>query len=96
MSARGEQKNQKTEKIRKKNNRKTEPWKKPIRILKKLTSSVRFWFYKPETEKTKSKRTQTKKNQAKPEKKPSQTEKIEPKPSQTKKTESNRKKPNRK
>ena len=34
---------------------KTEPWKKlikPIRILKKPTGSVRFWFYKPETEKT--------------------------------------------
>jgi len=25
---------------------------KPIKILKKSTGSVRFWFYKPETEKT--------------------------------------------
>jgi Ni,Fe-hydrogenase I large subunit len=57
--------------------------KKPIKILKKLTSSVRFRFYKPETEKTKPNQTQTeknrkkiklnqKKNRAKP-KKPSQT-----------------------
>jgi hypothetical protein len=54
---------------------------KPIRILKKPTSSVRFQFYKPETEKTEPNRTRTKKtkpnwkqtepnwkNQAKPEK----------------------------
>ena len=27
--------------------------KKPIRIFKKSTGSVRFWFYKPETEKIK-------------------------------------------
>ena len=45
---------------------------KPIKILKKLTSSVRFWFYKPETEKTKSNL-----NRKKPEKKPSQTRKTE-------------------
>jgi hypothetical protein len=40
--------------------------------LKKLAGSVRFWFYKPKTEKrTEPNRTQTKK---KPEPKPSQTE----------------------
>ena len=43
--------------------------KKSIKILKKLTGSVRFWFYKPKTEKTELNRTQTKKNR----KKPSQT-----------------------
>jgi hypothetical protein len=37
-----------------KNNRKNQTVKKPIKILKKLTGSVRFWFYKPETEKTES------------------------------------------
>jgi hypothetical protein len=35
---------------------------KPIKILKKLTGSVRFQFYKPETEKTEPNRTQTEKN----------------------------------
>jgi hypothetical protein len=29
---------------------------KPIRILKKLTDSIRFQFYKPETEKTRKNR----------------------------------------
>jgi hypothetical protein len=43
---------------------------KPIKILKKLTSLIRFWFYKPETEKSETK------------KKPSQIEKTE-KSSQT-------------
>jgi hypothetical protein len=42
--------------------------KKPIKILKKLTGSVRFRFYKPKTEKTESK-------QKKLEKKPSQIRK---------------------
>jgi len=54
---------------------------KPIKILKKLTGSVRFWFYKPEIEKTEPNRTQTKKNQKKPRQtgqKPSQTEQTEP------------------
>jgi hypothetical protein len=37
-----------------KNNRKNQTVKKPIKILKKPTGSVRFWFYKPETEKTES------------------------------------------
>ena len=45
---------------------------KPIKILKKLANSVRFWFYKPEINK--------KRTESKPEKKPSQTGK---KPSQT-------------
>jgi hypothetical protein len=48
--------------------------KKPIKILKKPTSLVRFWFYKLKTEKTKPNQTQT-------EKKPSQNEpnrKIKP------------------
>jgi hypothetical protein len=40
--------------------------------LKKPTGSVRFRFYKPETEKTELNRTQTEKNRAKP-KKPSKT-----------------------
>jgi hypothetical protein len=30
--------------------------------LKKLTDSVRFWFYKPETEKTEPNRIQTEQN----------------------------------
>jgi hypothetical protein len=54
---------------------------KPIKILKKPTGVVRFWFYKPETEKTKLKK--TKRNR----KKPSRTglnwflsKKTEPKP----------------
>jgi hypothetical protein len=36
---------------------------KLIRILKKLTGSVRFWFYKPKTEKTKSSQTGKKPSQ---------------------------------
>jgi len=46
---------------------------KSIKILKKLTASVRFRFYKPETEKTE----------------PNPYKKTRKKPSQTKKTESN-------
>jgi hypothetical protein len=44
--------------------------KKSIKILKKPTSSVRFWFYKHETKKTEPNRTEPKleKNRAKPEK----------------------------
>jgi hypothetical protein len=61
---------------------------KPIKILKKLTGSVRFRFFKPGTGKTEPNRKKTRK-------KPSQTEKTEPKPSQTEKTESNRKKPSK-
>ena len=41
---------------------------KPIKILKKSTSSIRFWFYKLETEKT-----EPNPNRKKPEKKPSKT-----------------------
>ena len=73
--------------------------KKPIKILKKLTGSVRFRFYKPKTEKTESK-------QKKLEKKPSQIrKKTEPnrknrvKPKKSSQTSLNRfcpKKPNRK
>ena len=44
--------------------------------MKKSTGSVLFWFYKPETEKTKPNRTQTKKKPEKPQKKPSQNEKT--------------------
>jgi len=54
---------------------------KPIKIFKKLTGSVRFQFYKPETEKTEPNRTQTEKNQKKPSQtgqKPSRTEQTEP------------------
>jgi len=50
---------------------------KPIRILKKPTGSVWFWFYKLETEKTEPNRTQTEKNRAK-QKKQSQAEKTKP------------------
>jgi hypothetical protein len=93
---RGEQKNWKTEKIRKKITEKTEPWKKPIKpikILKKQAGSVRFRFYKSKTEKTEPNRTQTKKtepnrqktepkwkNRAKPVWTGFCPEKIEPKP----------------
>jgi len=42
--------------------------KKPNRILKKSTGLIQFWFYKPETEKTKLKL----KNRIEP-KKPNQT-----------------------
>jgi hypothetical protein len=45
--------------------------------LKKPTSSVRFWFYKPETKKTEA--NPNKKNRAKP-KKPNQTGKNRVKP----------------
>ena len=48
--------------------------KKPIKILKKPTYSVRFRFYKPETEKTEPNPNRIR---AKP-KKPSQTRKTEP------------------
>jgi hypothetical protein len=77
---RGEQKNWKTEKTRKKITEKTEPWKKPIKpikILKKQAGSVRFRFYKSKTEKTEP--NPNEKNRAKPAKnrakmkKPSQT-----------------------
>jgi hypothetical protein len=48
--------------------------------LKKPTGSVQFWFYKPETEKTETNRTQTEKKPSQTGKKLSQTGK---KPSQT-------------
>jgi hypothetical protein len=81
-------KNQKTKITWKKNNWKKKSWKKlikPIKILKKLTNSVWFRFYKLKTEKIepnpnrKKTRKQTepnRKNQANPSqnrKKPSQT-----------------------
>jgi hypothetical protein len=47
---------------KKKITEKTEPWKKPIKILKKLAGSIRF--YKPKTKKTKTE-TGKNKNQAK-------------------------------
>jgi len=46
----------------KKSNREKKPIKL-IRILKKLTGSVRFWFYKPKTEKTKPSQTGKKPSQ---------------------------------
>jgi hypothetical protein len=70
IKTRGEQKNQENQK---KIIEKTKQWKKPIKILKKPTGSVRFRFYKSETLK----------NWTEP--KPSRTEKTEPnrkKPSQ--------------
>jgi hypothetical protein len=38
---------------------------KPIKILKKPTGSVQFWFYKLETEKIEPNQTQTRKNRKK-------------------------------
>jgi len=58
--------------------------------LKKPTSSVQFWFYKPETEKTKPNPNQ--------EKTRAKTEKTEPKPKKPSQTGLSRflpKKPNR-
>ena len=89
----------KPRKLKKKITEKTESWKKPIKILKKSTGLVRFWFYKLETEKTKpnpnrkkpsqtEKPSQNRKNRAKP-------EKTEPKPSQTGLNRFLSKKPNR-
>jgi hypothetical protein len=64
--------------------------KKPIKILKKPTGSVRFRFFKSGTGKTEPNRTGKKPEKTEPNrakmKKPSQTEKTEPnrkKPSQT-------------
>jgi hypothetical protein len=51
---------------------------KPIKILKKLTGSVRFRFYKPETKKTKPNRTRTQKNRKKTEPNRKKTEKTKP------------------
>jgi hypothetical protein len=48
--------------------------KKPIKILKKPTSSVRFLFYKSETEKIESNRTQAEKTRKKSRAKPEKTE----------------------
>jgi len=52
--------------------------KKQIKILKKPTSSVRFRFYKPETEKTKPNlnRKKRKKNRAKPKIEPNRFELV--------------------
>jgi hypothetical protein len=52
---------------------------KPIKILKKLTGSVRFRFHKPETEKT-----EPNPNRKKIKKKPSQTSFYLKKPNQIK------------
>jgi hypothetical protein len=63
--------------------------KKLIKILKKPTGSVRFWFFKPRTKKTKPNRTRTETNREKNE--PNRKNRAKPKkPSQTKKTEPNR------
>ena len=59
-------KTEKPRKPEKKITEKTEPWKKPIKlikILKKQAGSVRFRFYKSKTEKTEPNRTQTKKTE---------------------------------
>ena len=71
-----------TEKPRKwkKITKKTEPWKKPIKILKKLASSVQFWFYKPKTEKPNRIEPNPKKKTSQTGKKPSQTKKNRAKP----------------
>jgi hypothetical protein len=60
----------------KKKTEKTEPWKKSIKILKKLVGLVWFQFYKSKTEKTEPNRIQT--------------EKIKKKLSKIEKTEQNR------
>jgi len=80
MKNRGELKNQLNQENWKKNNKKNQTMKKNginwLEFLKKPTSSVRFWFYKFETEKTKQSQIQTEKtepnqkNRAKLEKKP--------------------------
>jgi hypothetical protein len=61
----------KSRKPEKKITEKTEPWKKLIKVLKKSTNSVWFWFYKSKIKKTEPKPKQKKpgknrKNQAKP------------------------------
>ena len=55
--------------------------------MKKPTGSVRFRFYKPETEKTELNQTQTEKNRKQTEPKPIQTEKTKPNRVLSKKTE---------
>jgi hypothetical protein len=65
------QENQLNRENRKKNNRKNRTEKKlikPIKFLKKLAGSVRFWFYKQ-----KNRKNQTEPNRQKTGKKPSQT-----------------------
>jgi hypothetical protein len=66
--------------------------KKPIKILKKPTGSVRFRFYKSETEKTEPNPSwkKTKPNRKKTESNRKKPSKTELKPSQTEKTEPNR------
>jgi len=56
---------------------------KLIKILKKPIGSVRFWFYKPETEKTEL--NPNRKNRKKTESNKKKTEPNREKPSQTKK-----------
>jgi hypothetical protein len=51
---------------KKKNNWKTKLWKKPIKIFKKPTNSVRFRFYKPKTGKTEPKPEKTEPNRFEP------------------------------
>jgi hypothetical protein len=55
---------------------------KPIKILKKQTGSVWFWFYKPETEKPKQTQTR-KKTESNRKKTEPNRKKTEPKSSQT-------------
>jgi hypothetical protein len=59
-------KNQLNRKIRKKKLKNINRERKLIKILKKPTGSVWFWFYKTETEKTESKPKKPEKTRAKP------------------------------
>jgi len=68
----GKQKNQKTKKTEKQIIKKTKPWKKSIKILKKSTGSVLFGFGFISLKPKKLNRTQP--SQTKP--KPSRTEKL--------------------
>jgi hypothetical protein len=65
----------KPRKLEKKITEKTEPKKKPIKILKNPVGSVRFRFYKQKTEKTEPNR-----NRKKQEKNRAKTGKTKPKP----------------
>jgi len=83
----------KPRKPEKKITEKTEPKKKPIKLLKKPAGSVRFWFYKQKTKKTESNRNWKK---TKPNRKTrAKQKKTEPKPSKPVWTDFFPKKPNR-
>ena len=91
IGSKSEKKTEKLRKPEKKNNRKNRIVKNRLKFWK--NRPVRFWFYKPETKKTKPNpnKKKKKKNRAKP-KKPSQTRKNRAKTKSNRaKTESNQK-----